>query len=310
MVISWYKELKEQQRNNHSINLVDGGVNEIAQSKMKEEIEGKKGETPDFAAMIQKEIAKYLSGQSAATSGDIHSFSHIVDYSGTMLDTHYAMSLIHNLGRHSWIVDSGASRHICSYPELIDKPMLMPGPISVHLPDGTTVSITHTGNLQLTHEVVLKNVLIAPSFKYNLLSVSQLLADNGLHCVFSQNECWLQGPDGDGMKAFGKSLAVEDSVEVVHDQASEPVTDMDESLGRGKRIKHRPRWLNDYVSQCKVNVTPAISPVPTHNPTAYPFECYPSITHPNLSPIYAAFLGNITDSAVSPRIWSSWAASI
>ncbi|KAK6118917.1 hypothetical protein DH2020_047339 [Rehmannia glutinosa] len=155
----WYKEFKEQRRNNHSVNMLEGSAVESTQSKLQGEAEPKKSEVPNFAAMIQKEIARYLSGQPITTSGDIHSFSHVVDYSGTMLNSHFAMSLIHTLGKLSWTVDNGASRHICSYPDLIDKPTLMPSPVTVHFPDGTSVVVTHSGSLKLTHEITINDTL-------------------------------------------------------------------------------------------------------------------------------------------------------
>ncbi|KAK6147803.1 hypothetical protein DH2020_018715 [Rehmannia glutinosa] len=259
----WYKELKDQQRTNQAVNMLEGSI-ESAPGKSKGEEENKKYEMPDFAAMIQKEIAKYLSGQPASTSGDIHSFSHMVDYSCIQINTHFALSLLHTLGKHNWIVDTGVSRHICSFPDLIAKPILMPNPVIVHLPDGSQVEVTHSGDLQLTDEITLTNVLIAPGFKYNLLSISQLLTGNKLQCVFSQNQCWLQDLNGGRLKAGGKGLvglyileasdipAMDPAPDetVVHTPAMDPVHshDMPGQLGRGKRVRHKPRWLDEYVT--------------------------------------------------------------
>ncbi|KAK6163627.1 hypothetical protein DH2020_000491 [Rehmannia glutinosa] len=113
----WYKELKDQ-KNNRSINMVEGGG--LPSSNYKGEEDQRKVELPYFASLIQKEIAKYMSSHTSVThSGDTHSFSHFVDYSG---NTHqFALSLLHDLGRDSWIIDTGASRHICASPSLVEE---------------------------------------------------------------------------------------------------------------------------------------------------------------------------------------------
>ncbi|KAK6118882.1 hypothetical protein DH2020_047376 [Rehmannia glutinosa] len=168
---------------------------------------GKSTELPDFFVMIQKEIAKYLSGHNNLSSGDIHSFSSFADYSGKMHQSHFAMSLLSALDKDKWIVDTGASRHICSFPELVNKTTMLDHPVTVHLPDGTSVAVAQSGSIKLSNEFVLTDVLIVPSFKYNLLSVSQLLEGNKLECVFSQGKCWLQDPDTGRIRGVGKAMA-------------------------------------------------------------------------------------------------------
>ncbi|KAK6130415.1 hypothetical protein DH2020_035825 [Rehmannia glutinosa] len=128
----WYKELKEQ-RANQSINMVEN--TELGSANFKGEQELQKSDPPDFAAMIQKEVAKYLAGQSLTSQGDTHSLSHLVDYSGIKQNTHFALSLLNVLGKENWILDTGASRHICSFPELIVELKLVLNHVIVHLPD-------------------------------------------------------------------------------------------------------------------------------------------------------------------------------
>ncbi|KAK6149665.1 hypothetical protein DH2020_017190 [Rehmannia glutinosa] len=200
----WYKELKDQ-RAGQSINMVEGcEANTVKQQGVEEP---KKGDLPDYSIIIQKEIAKYMSGLGNTNAGDIHTFSHFAEYSSTKHKTHFALSLLSTLDKDCWIVDTGASRHICSFPNLVTKSNLLLSPVTVHLPDGTSVPVTHSGNVQLSSAITLTDVLIVPSFKYNLLSISQLLEGNRLECVFSQGKCWLQDPKSGGVKAVGKALA-------------------------------------------------------------------------------------------------------
>ncbi|KAK6116061.1 hypothetical protein DH2020_008330 [Rehmannia glutinosa] len=200
----WYKELKDQ-RSGQSINMVEGcEANTVKQQAVEEH---KKGDVPDFSTIIQKEIAKYMSRLSNTNAGDIHTFSHFADYSGTKHKTHFALSLLSSLDKDCWIVDTGASRYIGSFPDLVTQSKLLLSPVTVHFPDGTSVPMTHSGNVQLSSAITLNHVLIVPSFKYNLLSVSQFLEGNQIECVFSQGKCWLQDPKGGGVKAVGKAVA-------------------------------------------------------------------------------------------------------
>lgn len=57
---------------------------------------------------------------------------------------------------------------------LIDvKPLTTPYLIS--LPNGYKVKVTCTGSLPLYTDMILHNVLLVPSFQYNLISLHQLL---------------------------------------------------------------------------------------------------------------------------------------
>lgn len=46
---------------------------------------------------------------------------------------------------------------------------------SVKLPNGSFVPITHIGTVQLSPHILLTNVLVIPSFSFDVLSVSYLL---------------------------------------------------------------------------------------------------------------------------------------
>lgn len=92
----------------------------------------------------------------------------------------YAFSL-HN-DRMDWIIDTGAFNHMTFHEEwffnVFDK---RTKPRSVHLPNGQTTLVTHTGSCMITHNHCLKDVLLVPNFRYNLLSMSKLIRD--MHCT-------------------------------------------------------------------------------------------------------------------------------
>lgn len=53
-----------------------------------------------------------------------------------------------------------------------------PSLITVCLCDGTLKLVDKIGNVMLTSSVILQNVLYAPDFKHNLLSIEKLLDQN------------------------------------------------------------------------------------------------------------------------------------
>lgn len=83
-----------------------------------------------------------------------------------------------------WIIDTGASNHICSSLSLFTEYSACTSLSFVQLPDGSRAGVTHTG-LFLTQPINfhLQNVFYIPSFKYNFLSVSQLT--KSLRCLVS-----------------------------------------------------------------------------------------------------------------------------
>ena len=72
--------------------------------------------------------------------------------------------------------------------------------ISVRLPNGDMVKVTHIGTVQVSATLILENVLCIPSFSFNLISISKLtkillvVASSFLITVFFRTYCigrWL-----------------------------------------------------------------------------------------------------------------------
>lgn len=77
-----------------------------------------------------------------------------------------------------WIVDSGASDHMCHKLEMFDSYELAHDQdCYITIPDGTRVKVTHIGAAVLGNNITLKNVLYVPSFQLNLISVHKLCQD-------------------------------------------------------------------------------------------------------------------------------------
>ncbi|XP_009803508.1 uncharacterized protein [Nicotiana sylvestris] len=89
----------------------------------------------------------------------------ILKYSGTCLS-------VFNI--KTWIIDSGASEHMCfdssSFLELSPLPI----PVHISLPNSFQLYVTHIRRVSIQNDMILEKVLYVPSFKYNLLSVHKL----------------------------------------------------------------------------------------------------------------------------------------
>ncbi|KAL2225452.1 UNVERIFIED_CONTAM: hypothetical protein Sindi_2950900 [Sesamum indicum] len=92
----------------------------------------------------------------------------------------------------SWILDTGATNHICTNLNLFHSLVVPSQPKHVHLPDGTYKTAAYVGIVQLNHHITLTQVLYLPSFSVNLLSVSQLCRDTSYVFHFTDSKCLLQ----------------------------------------------------------------------------------------------------------------------
>jgi hypothetical protein len=91
----------------------------------------------------------------------------------------------------AWILDSGATDHVCAALSLFTAYRKVTA-IPVKLPNGNIVTTDIIGDIKLTTEITLKNVLYMPHFSFNLISVSRVTQD--LNCVFAFTDdlCFIQ----------------------------------------------------------------------------------------------------------------------
>ncbi|KAK9666822.1 hypothetical protein RND81_14G213600 [Saponaria officinalis] len=94
---------------------------------------------------------------------------------------------------NSWIIDSGATDHMCSNKSLFSIMTPIPKPYSISLPTGQVVIIDSVGIVPVSADITLHDVLFVPCFKFNLLSVAKLVKQLDLHVCFTSDTCFLQG---------------------------------------------------------------------------------------------------------------------
>ena len=69
---------------------------------------------------------------------------------------------------------------------------LQPLKADLHIPDGTTATITHLGDVQLASDLILHEVLCVPTFTPNLISIAKLTVNPQSSLLFSSTNCILQ----------------------------------------------------------------------------------------------------------------------
>lgn len=64
--------------------------------------------------------------------------------------------------------------------------------LKVGHPNGTEAIIRKTGNLKLTNNLILFDVLVIPQYTISLLSVHKIARDSKLTVVFDEFKCYIQ----------------------------------------------------------------------------------------------------------------------
>ena len=87
-----------------------------------------------------------------------------------------------------WIVDSGATTHICANQELFTSAMQACATQSIFVGNGEVLSASECGNVEVAKNVELQNVLFCPELKVNLVSVPKLM-ERGCNIYFENDGC-------------------------------------------------------------------------------------------------------------------------
>lgn len=102
----------------------------------------------------------------------------------------------------TWIIDSGVTDHFtCSF-SLLSTPVGINS--TILLPNGNSIGVSYKDTVVLDSNIILKDVLYVPSFKYNLISVSRFTHDNNDYLLFLSGNCLMQDQALQRLKMIGK----------------------------------------------------------------------------------------------------------
>ena len=164
------------------------------------------------------------------------------DSESTGLVVQHALSSKYN-APNRWILDSGATCHMCNQEILFSDFQRLQKPLYVVLGDGRSLQATGLGSVVLKMKLpngmskpcTLHNVLLVPSLAYNLLSVTSA-SKKGKIVTFSKMKCEIRD-DKSSLLAVGRregSLYYLDNDDTVH----QACPSSEQSDDRGK-IWHR-----------------------------------------------------------------------
>ncbi|GJU59725.1 putative RNA-directed DNA polymerase [Tanacetum coccineum] len=90
------------------------------------------------------------------------------------------------------IVDSGANQHL-TYDDrfLVNVIDISKFGIKVSHPNGTEALITKVGNMVLTKDIILYDVLVVPEYCVSLMSVHKIARDSNLIVAFDESNCYV-----------------------------------------------------------------------------------------------------------------------
>ncbi|CAA0842119.1 Unknown protein, partial [Striga hermonthica] len=129
-----------------------------------------------FSSMMQQlqELTKYIKGKEEQEKRV--DYAQFVSFESKVesKDMYYALSALGQGLSEEWIIDTGASKHICKDESCMTNVETLKDPVVICLPDGSLKTLRYKGDVVLDEKVTLFEVLLVPSFKYNLLSVMQL----------------------------------------------------------------------------------------------------------------------------------------
>ncbi|KAL0388423.1 UNVERIFIED_CONTAM: Retrovirus-related Pol polyprotein from transposon RE2 [Sesamum radiatum] len=113
--------------------------------------------------IVRMELMKFMRGlapaeQQPETRSD--------EYAGI----NFTCSKLENLQIGSWIIDSGATNHMCANSSLFHSLTLLKKPVSIRLPDNSSKTVTQSGTICLNDKISLAHVLYVPFFHNNLIS--------------------------------------------------------------------------------------------------------------------------------------------
>ncbi|GAU31058.1 hypothetical protein TSUD_214940 [Trifolium subterraneum] len=116
----------------------------------------------------------------------------------------YSAGVAGNTSTHclsDWIIDTGATDHICNSMHWFMSYTAVIPPISVGLPNGNKILAHVIGKVKLNDDLILDKVLYLLDFNVNLLSVSRLVKGN--NCVLSFENASFTIQEKDNMRKIG-----------------------------------------------------------------------------------------------------------
>lgn len=276
----WYQHLKAQKE---SLNLTKYEASRALFEGL-EESYVKQDSVTSMLQGLQQELDK-IKGK---LQGDNHivNMAHtgnITSKMGTTAKQEYAGTISASQNNHdniefgSWIIDSGATAHMCNDIKQLEDISSTVHPILVNLPNGSIKRVTKIGNVRVTPKLILREVLYTPYFRFNLLSVNKVTEHDVVKFIFLSNQCLPQDQKTDEVLAKARlrnnlyileNMSVVALIKVNECVNFDSVNYFDHEYESGRNVADR---ILNYKSACINNTNDEINKV---CPNAQGYESY------------------------------------
>lgn len=107
------------------------------------------------------------------------------------IPTVYNCALVDEVHLIPWVLDSGATDHICNNLKMFDSYYNIRS-LAVRLPNGNSICANKAGTIRINADLVLTDVLYLPEFNLNLVSIPKLAHGSNYHIRFADKHCFIQ----------------------------------------------------------------------------------------------------------------------
>lgn len=118
--------------------------------------------------MIQQEINKFMSNINPNFLIMVNMLDSICNH------FYFALNAFESIHNCSWIIDLGSSYHICINLDMFDSLYNLKILSSLVLPNGSILKVEKVGVVSLQLNLILRDILYIPKFKFNLISIHKL----------------------------------------------------------------------------------------------------------------------------------------
>lgn len=189
--LEWYKELR-QRKTKKQTDVANAAITKtLVDIITTNQVKNNELNT-NFSILFQQEMKKMMKGKAPAIfdpTGEIE-LGNSIEFASKI--SNFCLFSIENRNKEVWIIDTGATNHMCHSLQLFDKISLLIKPKIIQLPDGSSRVVSHTGSISLRLILQLYGVLLVPMFQCNLLSMSKLAQTCQLSITFCHDRCVIQ----------------------------------------------------------------------------------------------------------------------
>lgn len=193
----WYQQYKAQKEN---ANTTKAETNKSTPFDYTGDLVNKQDSVAGMLQGLQLELDKIK--EKMQGEGHAVNLTQVNEYAGIILNLQTMITALHTtfdtldkIKPGSWIIDTGATTHMCTNLNMFTEVAPTPYPISIKLPDGSIRQVTQMESINLTPKLVLQGVLYTPNFKFNLISINKLVTATQAKFVFLPISLPSTGPE-------------------------------------------------------------------------------------------------------------------